>query len=277
MDCLPCGTDPKNLPAFLFVLHIRSVSCIINKIHKDVKDKMKKRFGLLDSMRGILVLNMIAYHTLWDMVYLFDFTAPWYRALPGRIWQRCICCGFILLSGFCWSLGSHRLRRALTVFGAGALVTVVTLIASPATAVIFGILTLLGSCMLILIPLSRLFEKLPPVPMIPVCFVLYEVCAYITSVGLGPNRLYCNYLTAYLGFPFADFSSGDYFPLFPWLFLFLCGYFLYRAIEAHLSDFRVMTATFSPLAFVGRHSLIFYLLHQPIIYAVLWLVNHNLR
>ena len=57
-----------------------------------------------------------------------------------------------LLSGYCWSLGRRHLRRGLTVFAAGALVSAVTLIAMPENAVRFGVLTLLGSASLLLIP-----------------------------------------------------------------------------------------------------------------------------
>ena len=48
---------------------------------------------------------MIAYHACWDLVYLFHADWDWYRGTGAYIWQQSICWTFILLSGFCFSLG----------------------------------------------------------------------------------------------------------------------------------------------------------------------------
>ena len=63
------------------------------------------RYRLPDTLRGALLLSMIAYHTGWDLVYLFGYRVPWFTASPGYVWQQSICWGFILLSGFCLGLG----------------------------------------------------------------------------------------------------------------------------------------------------------------------------
>ena len=59
----------------------------------------KTRLHLLDALRGFLLLNMIAYHGLWNLVYLFGVDLLWYRTTPGYLWQQFICWSFILLSG----------------------------------------------------------------------------------------------------------------------------------------------------------------------------------
>ena len=64
---------------------------------------MKKRLHFLDALRGVTLISMIAYHGMWNLVYLFGVQAPWYRGTPGYLWQQSICWTFILLSGFCWS------------------------------------------------------------------------------------------------------------------------------------------------------------------------------
>jgi len=64
---------------------------------------MKKRLHLLDAFRGFLMLNMIAYHGMWNLVYLFGVKAGWYAGTPKYLWQQFICWSFITLSGFCWS------------------------------------------------------------------------------------------------------------------------------------------------------------------------------
>ena len=106
---------------------------------------------------------MMLYHGMWDAVYLFGVVVPWYSAGQGRLWQQSICWVFILLSGFCLPLGRHPVKRGAMVFGSGALVTAVTLIFMPADAVWFGVLTLLGSAMIITGLLEKWMEKVPPV------------------------------------------------------------------------------------------------------------------
>ena len=85
---------------------------------------MKKiRYRKLDAIRGIALINMIAYHAIWDLVYLYGFQWDWYQSEIGYIWQQGICWTFIFLSGFCCSLGSNPIKRGLTVFLAGAVIT----------------------------------------------------------------------------------------------------------------------------------------------------------
>ena len=84
-----------------------------------------------------------------------------------------------------------------------------------------------------------------------------------------PRSWYANLFTAGLGFPGPGFVSSDYFALLPWLLLFWTGYFLYRLRPAEplLPDIRL--PGFSAM---GRHSLLIYLLHQPVLYALLVLL-----
>lgn len=107
------------------------------------------RYALLDELRGLDLVSMMLYHACWDMMFLFGIWMDWYAGMPGRLWQQTICWVFILLSGFCAPFGRHMLRRGVTVFAAGALVTAVTLVFMPEGRVIFGVLTFLGTAMLL--------------------------------------------------------------------------------------------------------------------------------
>ena len=99
------------------------------------------RCALLDELRGLDLISMMLYHGMWDLVYLFGVSAPWYGSWQGELWQQSICWVFILLSGFCVPLGHRTLKRGAQVFAAGALVTVVTLVFMPEDRVVFGVLT----------------------------------------------------------------------------------------------------------------------------------------
>lgn len=233
-----------------------------------------RRHGL-DTLRGIALVSMILYHATWDMVYLFGANWDWYRSDGAYIWQQSICWTFILLSGYCFHLGRRRFRRGLMAFGGGWLVTVVTLVTMPDTPIFWGVLTLLGSAALLTIPLDGLFGRIPARVGLALSFCLFLLFRDVSSGWLGfegarilalPEALYANFFTAWLGFPAAGFYSSDYFPLLPWLFLFWSGYFLYRLRpeDSHRELPRIPVVTF-----MGRRSLLIYLLHQPVVYAVL--------
>ncbi len=238
----------------------------------------RTRLHLLDAIRGFTLLHMIAYHGMWNLVYLFGLRAPWYRGMPGYIWQQSICWTFILLSGFCWSMSKSHARRGLLVFGGGALVSLVTCLLMPQSRILFGVLTCLGSCMLLMIPLEKGLRRIPAGIGGAGSFLLFLLLRNCPSGSLGfeklrlcplPAWLYRNYLTAWLGFPQEGFYSSDYFPLLPWIFLFITGYFLYRIASLKgWNETLFARGQFPLLNALGRHSLLVYLLHQPVLYGL---------
>ncbi len=245
-----------------------------------MKDNIKKnRLPLLDTVRGITVISMVIYHTMWDLVYIYGYKFNFYTGKLGYIWQQSICWTFILLSGFCWNFGKNKLKRGLTVFIAGLIVSLATYIFMPSAKILFGVLTMLGSMMLITIPLDRMLKKIPHLAGGIFSIALFFVARNCNDGFLGfealkvlqlPKWLYSGNLSAYLGFPPSSFSSADYFSLIPWGFLFLTGYFLYHIMKDYnLDEKLIIKWNVKPLSFIGRHSLIIYMLHQPIIYLIL--------
>lgn len=238
-------------------------------------EKRQRRQGV-DTLRGWLLVEMIAYHAAWDLVYLCGVDWPWYHSDGAYWWQQSICWSFILLSGFCWSVGRHHLKRGLMAFGGGLIVSAVTWIAMPEGKIFFGILSLLGTATLLLIPLEKPLRKVPARLGLAVSFALFLLLRGVNSGHLGfegawvaelPRGLYQNYFTAALGFPQPGFSSTDYFSLLPWFFLFLTGFYLYPLRPEEPSRLRLPVLTK-----MGQHSLFIYLLHQPVLYAgvLLW-------
>ena len=140
----------------------------------------------------------------------------------------------------------------------------------------FGVLTLLGSSMLLTAALDPRLRRVPPAVGVALSALLFWV-TYPTMKGFWnlpggrlalPQALYASYATAYLGFLPKGFFSTDYFPLLPWLFLFWAGYFLHHLVgRGRLAPLR--RSVCPPLGWMGRHSLALYLLHQPVILGVL--------
>lgn len=238
---------------------------------------MRVRYHLLDGIRGIVLLSMIAYHFSWNMVYMYGVRWPWYHGTGAYIWQQSICWTFIIMSGFCWSMGRNHLKRGLQVFGGGILVTAVTVLVMPQNRVVFGVLTLIGSSMLLLIPLDKFLKKVPAEIGAIISFGLFFLTRNINYGFLGfeeinlaalPRTWYQNLVTAYLGMPSMNFYSTDYFSLMPWFFLFVTGYFLYTVCKKReFLQWRFLQKAIPFLGFIGKHSLLVYLLHQPVLYA----------
>lgn len=245
---------------------------------------IKSRYRRLDAIRGIALINMAVFHAIWDLVYIYHFQWNWYKSEAAYIWQQGICWTFISLSGFCCLLGSHPIKRGLTISLDGAVITAVTLAFMPQNRVVFGVLTLIGSCMMIVGAFGRYFKIIPPMAGFLISSALFAVTRNINRGWLGfegknlfrlPDALYADIATAYLGFPDESFYSTDYFSLFPWLFLFMAGCFLFLFLEKKHALGVLEKGVFSPIEWLGRHSLGIYMIHQPVIYLVLGIVFYK--
>lgn len=263
----------------------------------------------LDRIRGAALVSMILYHGCWDMVYLLGFPWKWYQGTGAWLWQQSICWTFILLSGYCWSMSRHHLRRGLITFGAGVLVWAVTVAAIPSAAIRFGVLTLLGSAALLMILADQLLRKVNWKAGLAGSFMLFlmfrRASAGWLGLGLGgplgglelvrlPEALFqMGSLSTWLGFPPKGFFSTDYFPILPWWFLFCAGYFLRSRVkegftasnggstvaEAAVEKERIeaVSRLKCGLEWMGRHSLLVYLLHQPALYGAVVILDLILR
>ncbi|MCM1184177.1 MAG: DUF1624 domain-containing protein [Roseburia sp.] len=234
-----------------------------------------KRYAALDGIRGFALLNMIAYHAIWDLVYIFGVDWSWYKSRGAYVWQQGICWTFILVSGFCLSLGKHARRRGAVVFAGGALISGVTIAFMPQDRVVFGILTLIGSCMLLVSILDGLLQRVSPLAGMCISMILFLLTGNVNNGFLGfesinivrlPGWLYRNRFTTWLGFPQRGFYSTDYFSLFPWIFLFLAGYFLHKKMRADNRLDILEKGRLTGLEWLGRHSFEIYMLHQPVLY-----------
>ena len=243
---------------------------------------LTKRYTVIDCLRGLAVIAMIVYHTIWDLVYVHGVEVGDFAQynMNRFVFQRLIRWSFILLSGFCFRIGKRRLRRGLTVLGCGVIITLVTMVVMPEFAIHHGVLTFMGAAMVLTIPVDKLFRHIPGWLGIGLCLLLFFITQHIGNgiLGIGkwsillPDGLYANYVTAFFGFPGLAFYSSDYVPLFPWLFGFWMGYFAYGCFEKWKLLRFLSCVRLKPLEWIGKNALIIYMLHQPVIYGVLYLI-----
>lgn len=243
---------------------------------------MKKRVWGIDALRGLALLNMLVYHFMYDWVYVFGLPAAWYNIWDSKIhiWQQGICWTFILLSGYSYRLARRPLKNGLIVAGCAAVLTLVTVHYMPSQAIWFGVLHLNACAVLLTCLLEKPLNKLPALAGLTGSAVLYALTNQLPYGYLGFEKwriatmapwLYAKNLF-WLGLPdLSRFSSADYFPLLPWVFLFWCGWFAARQWPARGASTHA-PALLRPLCWVGSHTLPLYMLHQPVIYGLLWLL-----
>jgi uncharacterized membrane protein len=233
----------------------------------------RSRLEFVDLARGIALLAMFAFHFAYDLADfgLTDVDVP---NEPGwRLFARLIAGSFLALVGVSLVLATRRglnrrafLKRLAMVAGAAALVTLGTYFAMPSSFIFFGILHHVAVASVLALPFLRL-----PLPAVAgaaaIAFALPRFVAY---------PLLDEPWLAWLGFSRAPLVSADFVPVFPWFGCVLTGIVLARLalprIEGSaLADWQAKTLPSRLVVWGGRHSLLVYLVHQPVFIGLLML------
>ena len=229
---------------------------------------MKKiRLNQLDIFRGYAIILMMFYHFAYDL-NMFGYI----HANPNKdtLWQIS---RYIIVTIFLLSMGmSLKLlhkdnirwdkvkKRALILGGASIIVTISTYIEFPRSWVYFGILhfVFVGSL------LALFFLNRPKLTIITTIFIFIASFSEIFRLHYLYVYLYkANYIPQY---------TQDFLNMFPWFGVILLGilmieYNLHSKLF-NLSIFKSKNIFNKTLAFLGRHSLITYLIHLPIIFGL---------
>jgi len=225
----------------------------------------RPRWQFIDVLRGVAVCLMVFHHLFYDIWY-FGF-AP-YTIFSNVIFDplHYLFLGvFIALCGVSSRFSGSNLRRGLELLVCAGLVTLVTwLIGQP---VWFGVLHFLCVAILLYALLGRLTDRLPVPWALAVCAVLFAASwVFIRTTALDWKILWFFGKTSVW-----NLSSADYVQLFPWLFVFFAGVAVGRILEKRTPPAPKKSRLAAFFSGVGRHSLIIYLLHQPVLYGVVWL------
>lgn len=239
-----------------------------------------RRVHLVDEFRGLVILLMVFYHAAYDLVYIFNVNFPLFHSPLMHYLQVFISGTFIIVSGISCRFSRNNLKRGLIALGLGIGFTLVTWLFMPDQIIKFGVLHLLGSCMILYALLEKLLNKLQPIVGAVICVLLQLFTLHLPHGYLGlsafpiklPVSLYQTGFLFWLGLPAKTFYSSDYFPLIPWSFLFLAGSFAGVYLKNNTAPDFFYRQHIPFLSKVGKHTLWIYLLHQPITYGLFMLI-----
>lgn len=246
----------------------------------------RRRIRLLDTVRGVMVIYMIYYHTLFDLGYMFgkDWARTQFEAQPFS--QMIIGCTFVFIAGLTIRFSRNPALHGARLLLIASVVSLVTAFFFDGSAIYFGVLHLMAVCMMVYAVIGKVIEKIHWLPGALAGLALY-LCTYWVPYGFfGINGLFGipvpEALTAGsrlypFGFVEITFSSVDFYPLLPWLFLFLCGCFVGRFLERDDLPETLYRDFCPPLTYIGRHSLLIYVVHQPVIYGICLLLTVFLK
>jgi len=227
--------------------------------------KPSRRYLLLDELRGLAVVAMVLYHALFLLGVVFGYSTAqaWHQAV--RPTQPFIAGTFILVCGICSRLSRSNLKRGLKLAGFALGLTAGTFLIRLIgidLVILFGILHFLAAAILLFCLAQKPLDKIPALMQVAIFSALFFVTANLTLPASD------NLLLFIVGFPTFTWQSADYFPLIPWLFLFLTG----TAIGAwgkqgHFPQWFDKPRC-APLRWAGRHAIWIYLAHQPMMFAL---------
>lgn len=236
--------------------------------------ELPKRFPVVDLARGLALAAMAIYHFSWDLEF---FGLADLGVTEHPLWvafARAIAASFLALVGVGLVLAHAAgvkvkpfLRRLALIVIAAMAITALSYFADPDGIIWFGIL----HCIAVSSVLGLLFLRVPVLLVIIVGMACIAAPHFLTSAafnGLG---------WVWLGLAQDVIPSNDYNPLLPWFGYVLLGIATARILPPGRwpltwRSWKPHAALSRMLCFGGRHSLLVYLVHQPILMALLWSV-----
>lgn len=230
------------------------------------------RFQWLDASRGIALVAMTIYHLCWNLEMFGYLPAGSAGSGALKLFARTIASSFLVLVGISLVLAHGRhirwqafWKRWRWIAAASLIITIATYFATPGAFIYFGILHHIALASLIGLAFLRL-----PWPAIALTIAaLWFIDQAIALPAFDTRWL------AWTGLYDIPPRSNDFVPLLPWFAAVLAGMIIGKMVLRKSETLGDIAATkpVKPLIFIGRHSLTYYLVHQPVLIALVYGVS----
>ena len=227
-----------------------------------IKKTIQGRIWELDFLRGVALILMIYFHIIVDLNEMYNINVSYLSGVNYYI-GKISAILFMLLSGISSSLSRNNMKRGLRVLASALVITAVTYLYDPKLTIVFGILHFLGICMLLYPLLSKMNKYL--LIIIGTGIILLEKWFLKISPStdiLSPIGIYSH-----------SFTSADYYPLVPWMGVFLYGIVLGKILYSRKQSLFSFGYKDNIINITGRNTLIIYIVHQPVIILILYVLS----
>lgn len=230
------------------------------------------RLALVDAVRGAAIIGVVIYHFFWDLSYFWLIPVDVSTHPAWLVFARALLGSFILLVGVSVVLAHGEAirwrafwRRFLVVAGAALLVSAGTYALFPDSFVYFGVLHAIA-----LFSLIGLLGLKAPLALV---FLVGGIIVVAPLVLTDP--IFTARALSWIGFWRIPPPTNDLVPVFPWLGVTLIGVGLTRLARergwlAPLSHWQARGTLGRGLVLAGRWSLVIYLVHQPLLLAIIY-------
>lgn len=221
-----------------------------------------KRITELDFFRGIALIFMVYFHLIWSMSQLYGYSimySAWVNFYIGKVSAIL----FILISGIVFTFGKFNWKRCIVLTGIAIGISTVTYVYNSEYFIKFGIIHFFALSSLVAV----MFKNMNKYAILIIWIAIILAWSWIGNIPANSDYLFFIWIVS------KWFQSADFYPLIPRFGIYLLGMWMSKIFYANKKNIFWKIFNVWPINFVGRNTLLIYLIHQPIIILVLYMIH----
>lgn len=213
----------------------------LTAIYQKAEGEAKEQYRVLNFLELLAFINLFVFYSVYNVNVGYGADAQWQFSEVYALWQKYTIWSLVVICGMTFTQVSNVLLKGVTFLGIGLVVTLASSVLLPEQTIYFGIFTFLGMAMLLVQAMHSWLKKAPGSCGWLLSAIAYDLTRHLTDgviiwqgkvIGHVPQLLYTK-ATTWLGFPAAGFSSMEYVPFLPNIFLFICGVYFFQFLTEH--------------------------------------------